>query len=309
MASAGALAAALAAAIAAAVAPDAAIPIAIAGVLASIAALVASRPPAEIESPAVRAAIDGLAERMKRDVAGARRDRAESEQAREEKEEFLAAVSHALRTPLNSIQGFAEVLLSEIDGTLSPSQREDVEAISNAGTFLKELIDEVIDSSSRRTPAVARLEVIDVGEIVREVGRMVAAQKRDKSIEVVVDVAPDLPKMTADPRRVRQILLNLAGNAMKFTRAGRVKLVATVGDSAVRVAVEDTGPGIASAEHERIFRAFERVDTNRSRTEGWGLGLAIAREMAQWHGGRIEVVSEVGRGSTFTLVMPLGARR
>ncbi|AKF10077.1 sensor histidine kinase [Sandaracinus amylolyticus] len=228
-----------------------------------------------------------------------------AERAQRSKEEFLAAVSHELRTPLNSIQGFAEVLLSEIEGPLSPSQREDVEAIHTAGAYLKELVDEVLDSSSRRTPIASRLELVDLAALVREVARLVEVQRRDKPITIEVDIAPDLARVPADARRIRQILLNLGANAVKFTKKGHVRFRAEGGATReVRLAVEDTGPGIAREDLDRIFRTFERVDTNRGRTEGWGLGLAIAREMAQWHGGRIEVQSTVGRGSTFTLVLP-----
>jgi two-component system phosphate regulon sensor histidine kinase PhoR len=146
---------------------------------------------------------------------------------------------------------------------------------------------------------------VDVGAIVREVARLLAGQRRERAIEISVEIPPDLPRVLGDGRRVRQILLNLGSNAMKFTREGTVRLRAVAAEGGgVRVAVEDTGPGIASTDLERIFRAFERVDTTRGRVEGWGLGLAIAREMAQWHGGRIEVQSELGRGSTFTLALP-----
>jgi len=248
-----------------------------------------------------------LRQRMAALHESAKRDRLGAEEAQRDREEFLAAVSHELRTPLNSIQGFTQVLLSEIEGPLSPSQREDVDAIRTAGGYLKELIDEVLDASSRRTANEARLESIDLGEIVREVAKQLSVQRRDAPIAITFDVAADLPPMPADPRRVRQILLNLGGNALKFTHRGRVHLRAWAEHGAHRVSVEDSGPGIPKAELERIFRAFERVDTNPGRIDGWGLGLAIAREMAQWHAGRIEVVSEVGRGSTFTLVLPSSA--
>jgi signal transduction histidine kinase len=215
-------------------------------------------------------------------------------------------VSHELRTPLNSIQGFAQVLLSEIDGPLTASQKEDVDAIGQAGAYLKELIDEVIDASSRRTPAVERLELVDVARTIDEVVRLLEPQRRGKPIAIEIDVAPGVPPVPADPRRIRQILLNLGTNAIKYTREGKVRFVLRATARSVRVAVIDTGPGVAREDHAMIFRAFERVDTNRGRTEGWGLGLAIAREMAQRHGGRIEVESELGKGATFVVTLPLG---
>lgn len=257
-------------------------------------------------APEIARSLAELRDRVSVSVAGAQENRALAERIRRDKEEFLAAVSHELRTPLNAIQGFAQVLRSELDGPLSASQREDVEAIAKAGAYLKELVDEVIDASSRRTPAVARLEAIDVGELVRDVARMIEPQRRDKAIRIEVAIDPSLPRVPGDPRRIKQILINLGSNAVKFTTAGTVRFAARLEGHALRISVEDPGPGIAAGDRGRIFRAYERVDTNRGRTEGWGLGLAIALEMAQWHGGTIELESALGRGSTFTLVLPLG---
>lgn len=234
--------------------------------------------------------------------------RGAAESAQHDTDEIFAAIRHELRTPLNAIQGFVHVLLSEIDGPLTPAQREDVEAMRQAGFYLKELVDEVLDPS-RLTPTSTRLERVDVGEIVRDVARLLEAQRGRKPIDVEIDVSPDLPRMHADPRCLRQILLNLGTNAIKFTRAGRVRLVARATHDAVRIAVEDTGAGIAAQDLARMFRPFERSQNVPEVAEGWGLGLAIAREMAERHAGRIEVRSGVGLGSTFTLVLPLRAVR
>lgn len=279
------------------------------GVLALLAlAAHATWSPATLRSPAVGRALAGLRERSRGTITRAQQSRRAAEESRRDKEEFLAAVSHELRTPLNSIQGFAQVLLSEIDGPLSPSQREDVDAIGEAGGYLKQLVDEVIDASSRRTPAEARLESVDLGALARSVARMIEPQRGEKAIAIEVDVEDGVPEVPGDPRRLRQILINLGSNALKFTRAGHVRFHVRRAGDGVRVAVEDSGPGIAAEDRERVFRAYERVDTNRGRTEGWGLGLAISREMAQWHGGAIELESTVGVGSTFTLVLPVAPR-
>ena len=282
------------------------IAVAVLAVLALVAGAVWS--PSAVRSPAVGRALVGLRERIRGTITRAQQSRRAAEETQRDKEEFLAAVSHELRTPLNSIQGFAQVLLSEIDGPLTPSQREDVDAISEAGGYLKQLVDEVIDASSRRAPAEARLEAVDLGAVARSVARMIEPQRGDRAISIEVQVDDGVPPVSGDPRRLRQILINLGSNALKFTRAGHVRFHVRREGGAVRVAVEDSGPGIAPEDRERVFRAYERVDTNRGRTEGWGLGLAISREMAQWHGGSIELDSTVGVGSTFTLVLPLEAR-
>ena len=231
-----------------------------------------------------------------------------AESAQRGRDEFLAAVSHELRTPLNSILGFTQVLLSEIDGELTDSQREDLEAIRNAGTYLKTLVDEVLDASSRRTPTEIPIERVDVPAIVRDVARMMEAQRRGKPIQIVVEIDDDVPLPMGDARRVRQIVINLASNAVKFTQRGEVRLEVRRVEHELRVVVKDTGKGIAPHDLPRIFRAYERVDSARARTEGWGLGLAIAREMAMWHGGRIDVTSKPREGSTFVLALPLDRR-
>lgn len=276
-------------------------------ILAAAALFVSDGPRALVRSDSLIAAQSRLEQRIAKEREEALRKRRIVESAARERQEFVAAVSHELRTPLNSILGFAQVLLSEIEGPLSPSQREDVDAIRAAGVYLKDLVDEVLDSSVTSSEAAAELELLDVAPIVREVARFLGGQqRRDRMLQLDVDIAPDVPPILADARKIRQILLNLAGNAVKFTRSGTVRLRAyRAADNTLRVAVEDTGPGIAKSDLSRIFRAFERVHTEEGQSEGWGLGLAIARDMAEWHGGRIDVATEIGRGSTFTLILPL----
>lgn len=275
-------------------------------ILAAAAIFISDGPRAFVRSDSLLAAQSRLEQRIAKEREEALRKRRIVEGAARERQEFVAAVSHELRTPLNSILGFAQVLLSEIEGPLSPSQREDVDAIRAAGVYLKDLVDEVLDSSVTPSETAAQLEPLDIAPIVREVARLLGAQKRrDPMLQLDIDIAPDVPPILADARKIRQILLNLAGNAVKFTRSGSVRLRAYRTADSLRVAVEDTGPGIATSDLSRIFRAFERVQTEEGQSEGWGLGLAIARDMAEWHGGRIDVATEIGRGSTFTLILPL----
>ncbi len=250
-------------------------------------------------------ALRRLESRSKTAVAEARRVREAAEAKQRERDEFLAAVSHELRTPLNAIQGFSQVLLDEIDGPLNPSQREDLETILGAGAYLRDLVDEVLDASADPDSPNSRRVPTDVGAVVRDVARLLEGQRRERPIDILTEVPDPLPLFALDGRRVRQILVNLGTNAMKLTRRGHVLLSVAFDARELRIAVADTGPGIAKEDQDRIFRAHERLDpAPRARVEGWGLGLAIALEMVQLHGGRIEVRSDLGTGSTFTVVLP-----
>jgi signal transduction histidine kinase len=228
------------------------------------------------------------------------------------REAFVAAVSHELRTPLNAILGFTQILLEEIDGPLSPAQREDVTAIHDAGAHLKELVEEVIDTSARRSVETAPIDRVELEPLVREIGRGLEAQLRGRPLTLRIVLGDGLPSPVGDPRRIRQILWNLGTNAVKYTVRGEIVLSVKREKNEIRFSVRDTGRGIAKADLDRIFADHERVEPvadteprGRKKNEGWGLGLAIAREMAMFHGGRIEVESEVGKGSTFHFVMPL----
>lgn len=258
--------------------------------------------------PRLEEALTQLDERTRRGVIASHEIRLNAEDARRRNEEFMAAVSHELRTPLNSIQGFSEVLLSELDGKLTDSQREDIQTISNAGRFLKELIDEVLNISLRRSVRTEDLPLVDIAQLIRETARMLEGQLRTKPIDLEVDL-PELPAIRVDARRIRQVLINLGTNAIAYTQQGKVRFGATLNRHEILIRVEDTGVGIAEADLSRIFRAYERVGDNRGKVQGWGLGLAIAREMAQWHGGNIEAHSVPGQGSIFTVRIPIRAPR
>ncbi|MEM9069064.1 MAG: ATP-binding protein [Myxococcota bacterium] len=236
--------------------------------------------------------------------------RRELERADAVKAEFLKAVSHELRTPLNSILGFADVLLEEIDGKLTTPQREDLEIIRTAGQHLLELFNDVFDLSAAVTDQL-RLERVrlNLAPLFDEIARELRGLKGARTIQVVVDVAPELPLVNADPKRVRQILTNLASNALKFTDAGEVRIQARLGeDGWIEVRVIDTGVGIPEDSREEIFvefgQAIERGMRKRGRG-GAGLGLAITKRLVELHGGTIHVDSTVGRGSTFSLTLPV----
>jgi signal transduction histidine kinase len=264
----------------------------------------------------VSAALDRI-EREERRIARAVEERAavrpdatrETLAGRRHREAYLAAVSHELRTPLNAILGFTQVLLAEIDGPLSVSQREDVQAISDAGAHLRALVEEVIGESAGSAEA-RDIGPISIDPMLRELGRGLEAQLRGRPITLRLDIAADLPKPVGDARRVRQILWNLGTNAVRYTERGEIVLGVRRETDRLVFSVRDTGRGIAKDDLGRIFGAGERIETHKEvaprarAAEGWGLGLAIAREMAEFHRGTITVESELGVGSTFTFTMP-----
>jgi len=251
-------------------------------------------------------AVAKLGDRLAEWVGRHRRARHRAEQTERYESEFLTTVSHELRTPLNAILGFSQVLLDRIDGALDESQREDVETIRASGLHLQSLVDDVLDLA-RIESGLFTLELasIDVGSVVREVARLLEAQREGRDIAIESRVPADLPRVDADLKRVRQIVMNLGTNALKFTDQGSVVLEASASDNEVRIAVSDTGSGIRRDELAIIFEEFHQVQSVRRTTQGSGLGLAICKRLVDLHGGRIEVESTVGRGSRFMVCVPV----
>jgi len=222
------------------------------------------------------------------------------------KTEFLTAVSHELRNPLNAILGFTDVLLHEIDGPLTPAQREDLELSRSAGTHLKELFSDVLDLSAAVSDRlVLHRTATDVCSIVDEVAGELQGQRRSRPVEIRVE-GTEVPILAdADPRRLRQIVTNLASNALKFTDRGEVLLSVFQQGGYVWISVVDTGVGIAPADLDQIFVEFGQATTPKRKTGGAGLGLAITKRLTEMHGGDISVRSELGVGSTFTVSLPV----
>ncbi len=225
------------------------------------------------------------------------------------KSEFLANMSHELRTPLNSILGYTEVLLMGIDGELTPEMEEDVKAVHENGQQLLTLINDILDLTKIEAGQMTlTLEPVEVPELLNDVrtNNMGLLHRRGKPVTMEVELEDNLPCIIADQVRVAQILNNLVSNAVKFTDEGYIKLRAQREGNFVRIDVEDTGIGISQEDIPQLFERFRQVDgSSTRRAEGTGLGLAITRHLVEMHGGRIEVQSEVGKGSTFSVWIPV----
>jgi signal transduction histidine kinase len=229
------------------------------------------------------------------------------ETASRHKSEFLANMSHELRTPLNAILGFNEMILGQIYGDVPADLKEPLTDIQNSGKHPLRLINNVLDlakiEAGRMELAPADYAIQDIVEKVRGALYPLAA---DKGLEFVASVPDDLPLAHGDAGRITQCLMNLAGNALKFTRHGRVGISVDLQGDLLVYRVADTGIGIAKDKIETLFTEFRQGDaTITSEFGGTGLGLSITKKFVEMHGGRIWVESKLGKGSTFLLSIPL----
>lgn len=233
-----------------------------------------------------------------------RADLARAAELDTERTRFLAGLSHELRTPLNAILGFTHLLASEDEGPLSPSAKEAVGMIGQSGEHLRLLIDDILDLSAMETGQLKlSRETIELHSLCEEVLREARAAAKDRPLTLALE-GPTPCHVLVDRRRIRQILTNLVSNAVKFTAEGQIVIRLEDADDGLRVRVVDTGRGIAPRHLNGIFEAYRQAGTVAERREGAGLGLAIARSLAVLHGGRIEVASKLGEGSTFTVWLP-----
>ena len=231
----------------------------------------------------------------------------ELEAASRHKSQFLANMSHELRTPLNSVLGFTELLVDGIYGELPDKAKTTVARVQANGRHLLGLINDVLDLSKIEAGQLTlTLEDYSVGQIVRSTVTAVEPLARAKGLELATTVAENLPIGRGDERRLTQVLLNLAGNAVKFTETGAVDILADAADGHFEITVRDTGPGIAAKDQALIFEEFQQVDSSSTRQKGGtGLGLAISKRIVEMHGGTIDVESVLGSGSTFRLKIPI----
>ena len=232
-----------------------------------------------------------------------------AEAANVAKSEFLANMSHELRTPLNAVIGFSEGLLERTDiHPLNEHQKDRLEKIKTSGEYLLQLINGVLDIAKVESGKIdLQITTFDVEPVVREVGDMAEALAKDKpAVRFTLDLEEHLPPITSDRDKVRQILVNLLGNAIKFTEQGSVTLRVRGNNGSLLFSVEDTGVGISAEHLDHLFEQFYQVkqETHRS-LKGTGLGLAISKAFATLLGGTLTVESVEGQGSTFTLTVPL----
>jgi signal transduction histidine kinase len=218
-------------------------------------------------------------------------------------------MSHELRTPLNAILGFNEMILRQVYGEVPPDMKDPLEDIQASGKHLLHLINNVLDlakiEAGRMELALTEYSILDIVERVHSTLRPLAAEK---GLEFVVTVPEDIPFAYGDSGRITQCLVNLAGNSLKFTKAGKVEISAHHHDSLLTYCVSDTGVGIPPDKIGSLFTEFKQTDaTIASEYGGTGLGLSITKKFIEMHGGRIWVESEVGKGSRFSFEIPLRA--
>ncbi|MBX3155019.1 MAG: response regulator [Deltaproteobacteria bacterium] len=228
------------------------------------------------------------------------------------KTDFLAHMSHELRTPLNAVLGLSEALLERIFGELSEAQANTLATIHSSGRHLLDLINDVLDIARVESGNLpVEEDQVPLRPLIEESTALVYGQLTAKGQKLVVDLAPQLPPVDVDRRRIKQVLLNLLHNANKFSPPGAtVTMRAAVHDNGreVELSVSDDGPGIHAADHQRIFEPFVTLDRSMSRAhDGAGLGLALAKRIVELHHGRIRVDSEPGRGTTFAITLPCSA--
>jgi signal transduction histidine kinase len=235
----------------------------------------------------------------------------ELEIANKHKSEFLANMSHELRTPLNAILGFTELILDNIYGKVPEKIQDVLERLEKNGRHLLNLINDVLDLSKIEAGQLTlSLNEYSMGELIQTVFASVESLAAEKKLDLKVEVSKDLITGKGDEQRIAQVILNLVGNAIKFTDKGEVKVEATVSNETFLVSVYDTGPGLKEADQWKIFEEFHQADGSSTRKKGGtGLGLSISKKIIEMHGGRIWAESTLGKGSTFRFTLPVRVER
>ena len=232
----------------------------------------------------------------------------EAETASRTKSDFLANMSHELRTPLNSIIGFSDAMIDGIGGKLGSQQEHYLEHISESGHHLLSLINDILDISKVEAGKMElNFDMIDISLVVNDIVKTTQTLTSNKNITVDVDLPGELPKVKADRAKVKQILYNLIGNAIKFTPDnGRITILAGMKDNNLQISIIDTGIGISPKDQNKLFKPFSQIDSSICRKyAGTGLGLALVKELVELHGGRVWLESKPGKGSNFTFELPV----
>jgi signal transduction histidine kinase len=232
-------------------------------------------------------------------------------EASQHKSQFLANMSHELRTPLNAILGYTELILDGIYGETPEKALAVLKRVESNGRHLLGLINDVLDLSKIEAGQL-KLSLTDysIEDVVHNVVSAVEPLATKKKLNLTAVVPADIPAAYGDEQKLTQVLLNLTGNAIKFTDAGEVAIKVTTANGSYTVAIEDTGPGISAADQAKLFQQFQQADNSITKAKGGtGLGLAISKKIIELHGGSISVQSTIGQGSTFAFTLPITVER
>ena len=223
------------------------------------------------------------------------------------KSEFLATMSHELRTHLNSITGFVSMILQGISGEINEEQRKQLSMVHSSSVHLLNLINDILDISKIEAGRMSfSKERFNIKDVISEVVQNVSPLISKKEVKLITEIPDEIPEIYSDKRRVFQILLNLVSNAIKFTEKGEVRIKCEVDGDKLKISVSDTGKGIKEEDMETLFEAFRQISGSaRRRYQGAGLGLYLSKKLVTLLGGEIWVESEYGKGSTFTFTLPL----
>jgi signal transduction histidine kinase len=233
-----------------------------------------------------------------------------AEAANKAKSDFLASMSHEFRTPLNAIIGFSELMATGLSGQLTDQQKEHVTDIFTSGRHLLSLVNDILDLSKVEAGKMElEMKEFNIKRLVETSIALFKEKAYKQSLQITYEIAHGLDTMIGDERKIKQVLFNLVGNAVKFTPAsGRIHVEAVLTDDEefVKYSVRDTGIGISAKDQNKLFKPFQQVDTRLTRKyKGTGLGLSLCKELVELHGGRIWVESEAGNGSNFTFVISM----
>lgn len=235
--------------------------------------------------------------------------RQEAEQANDIKSRFLASMSHELRTPLNAILNFTGFVADGVFGEVNAEQADALEKTLDSGGHLLSLINDILDLAKVEAGAMEMfIQEIDMNHLLKSTVATAHGLVKNKSIQLVLDIDENLPQISGDKRRLRQILLNLVSNAVKYTKEGQIKLTACAVEDSIQISVQDTGIGIAAEDQDFIFESFHQAETGFNEL-GTGLGLPIAKHFVEAHGGQIWLESEVDVGTTFFVKVPLQSKQ
>ncbi|MCS7072376.1 MAG: ATP-binding protein, partial [Anaerolinea sp.] len=254
-------------------------------------------------------AVEARERQLQQQIAEIRASRDEAERANRVKDAFLASMSHELRTPLNAIINFTRFVVEGDTGPINEQQAELLNDVVRSGKHLLNLINDVLDMSKIEAGSLKLFieDNIDVEALIKQAVATGRGLLGDKPVELHAEIAPDLPRLRADKQRILQILLNLISNACKFTEEGEIVVRAVRQGDRLMIAVADTGPGIAPEDHALVFEPFKQTEAGLRQQTGTGLGMPIARKLAEAHQGRLWLESEPGKGATFYLELPITA--